>query len=153
MSVCFFKRCSKMNIRDLVSTRERDTSGVRTSSTSNLNLKAANIRLRVARTRVQRNRLSTNKVVARSDILGHSERALAAVSIEDLGTPGCGGAGVAVFCNLEKGASGCGGRIGDLGHVDKDWAIVGAADGGIGAGAVTRLGVHFYGEGRTGCCC
>lgn len=142
-----------MNIRDLVSAWEADTSRVRTSATGNLDLEAAHIRLGATCTSMQRKHLGTHKVVASSNVLGHRERALAAVGVEDLSAPGGSGALVAVLGDLEERACGRGRCIGDLCHVHQDGAVVGAADGGAGAFAVTGLGVQFYGERGAGCCC
>lgn len=143
----------KERVGDLVSTREANTGGVRASSTSDLDLEAAHVWLWVARTGVERKNLSTDKVVAGSDALGNSECALSAVGVEDFSTPGGSGALVAVFSDLEEGAGGGSCGVGNLGHVNQDRAVVGTADGGVGAGAIAGLGVQLYSEGGAGCCC
>lgn len=94
--------------------------------------------------------LSADEVVAGGDVLGDGERLLAAVGVEDLSAPGGSGALVAVLSDLEEGAAGGGLRVGDLGHVDEDGTVVGAANGRVGAGAVAGLGVHLDGEGGAG---
>lgn len=90
--------------------------------------------------------LSTNEVVARSDVGGHLERALAAIGIEYLGAPGGGATLVAIFGDLEEGASGGCGCVVNLGHIDQDGAVVDAADGLGSAVAIAWLTVHLYGE-------
>jgi len=133
------------NIPELVSTGEADTRRSRAATTSNLDLEARNIRLRLSSTSVQRNRLSTHKVVTRCQALGHSKGPLSAVGVQDLSTPGSGGTRVSVLGDLEE-RSRCGRLcVGHLGHVDQDGAVVVAADGGLAALAVSGLGVHFDG--------
>ena len=95
--------------------------------------------------------LSTDEVVTRSDALGDGERALPAVGVEDLGSPGSGGARVAILSNLEERTGGGGLCVGDLGHVDEDGAVVGTADSGLGALAVARLGMHLDSERAARC--
>lgn len=102
---------------------------------------------------MQCNGLSADEVVASGNVLGHREGTLAAVCVEDLGAPGWGCAFVAVLSDLEERASGGGGGVGDLGHVDEDGAVVGTADSRLGAVAVTGLSVKLYSEGGAGCCC
>jgi hypothetical protein len=107
---------------------------------------AAHIKLRPAARAggVQGDRLGTDEVVTRGDLAGDLERALAAVCVESVGTPGRGGRVVAKLVNLEPlpGTIGCGGIV-DLAHVDHDGAEVVAADGLIRAGPVVHLGVHL----------
>jgi hypothetical protein len=138
-------------VAERVATRERDTRGGCAASTSNLDLEARNVWLRLASTGVQRNSLSTDKVVTRSDVLGNSERTLSAVGVEDLGSPGSGGASVAVFCDLEERAAGGGFGVGDLGHVDENRTVVVATDRRRAALTITWLSVHLNGEGAAGC--
>lgn len=102
---------------------------------------------------MQRKNLSAHKVVASSNVLGHGECALAAVGVEDLGAPGGGCALVAVFGDLEERSGGGGCCVCDLGHVDEDGTVVGAADCLLRAGAVTGLGVKLYCERGAGCYC
>jgi hypothetical protein len=134
----------------LVRARERNTSRVRATSTSNLDLEASDVWLGLTNTGVQRKNLSTDEVVAGSDALGDGERALSAVGVEDLSSPGGDGAGVAIFCDLEERAAGGGFGIRHLGHVNENGAVVVATDGRRAACAVTRLGVHLNGEGTAG---
>ena len=93
---------------------------------------AAHIKLRpTARARgMQGNRLSTDEVVARGDLAGDLERALAAVRVEGVGAPGRRGRVVAELVDLEPlpGPIGRGGIV-DLAHVDHDGAEVVSANG------------------------
>lgn len=81
-----------------------------------------------------------------------SEGALAAVGVEDLGTPAGLSAVVRVLSDLEPvaGAIGSGGVV-DLGHVDHDRAEVVATDGLVVAAAVVGLLVHLNRQGTAGC--
>jgi len=94
--------------------------------------------------------LGANEVVTRSNVLGDSEGALAAVCVENLGSPGGGRALVAVLCDLEERARSRGFGVCNLGHVDHDGAVVGTTDGGLRACALVGLGVHFDSEGAAG---
>lgn len=102
---------------------------------------------------MQRNRLGAHQVIARRDLAGDGELALAAVLVERVGAPELGARVVPLLVDLEpreaRGARG--GGVGDLGHVDDDGAEVVAADGLAGAGAVVGLGVHLDGEAAAGC--
>jgi hypothetical protein len=100
---------------------------------------------------VQRNNLSADEVVSSSETLGHGERPLSAVRIEDLSAPRSSGARVAVFSDLEERCRLRRLRIGDLRHVDVYRAVVVAANGGLRAAARTGLRVHLDSEGTTGC--
>lgn len=93
------------------------------------------------------NGLSTDKVVTSSDVLGDGEGTLAAVGVEDLGSPGGGGSSVAVLCNLEEGAAGGGFGVCDLGHVDHDGSVMVSTNSGLAAAAVAVLCMHLNGEG------
>lgn len=143
-------RLAEDGVRQLVRAGEADTGRVRASATSDLDLEARHVGLGLSNAGVQSQNLRADEVVARGDVLGDREGSLAAVGVEDLGAPGGGGALVAVLGDLEEGARGGGGGVRDLRHVDQDGAVVGAADGGVGARAVTGLGVHLDGEGGAG---
>lgn len=72
------------------------------------------------------------------------EGALAAVGVEDLGTPASLSAVVGVLSDLEPVARAIGsGGVVDLGHVDHDRAEVVATDGLVVAAAVVGLLVHL----------
>lgn len=119
-------------VGELISTGKRNTGGVCASSTSDLDLEARYVRLGVSSTRMECKNLSTDEIVASSDALGNGESTLSAVGVEDLSAPGGSGALVAVLSDLEEGAAGGGGGIGDLSHVNKYGAVVGTADGRVG---------------------
>lgn len=140
-----------MSSPQLVGTREADTGRVRATATSDFDLHARHVRLRVLGTGVQRDSLSTDKVVASSEAGGDGEGSLSAVRVEDLSSPGRGGAGVAILGDLEKRSGRSGLGIRDLGHVDVHRAVVVSTDGGRSAAAVSGLGVHLDGEGASGC--
>ena len=137
-------------VGQLVRAGEADTSRVGASATGDLDLEARHVGLGVSGAGVQGQDLGADEVVARGDVLGDREGALAAVGVEDLRAPGGRAALVAVLGDLEEGAGGGGGGVGHLRHVDEDGAVVGAADGGVGARAVAGLGVHLDGEGGAG---
>jgi len=132
-----------------VCARERNSGRVCAAPTSDLDLEACNVWLRVSCTSVEGKNLGTNKVISRSDRLGNGEGLLSAVGIEDLSTPGSGSAGVAVLSHLEEGSRSSSLRIRNLRHVDVDGAVVVATDRRLAALAITRLSVHLNGKGTS----
>ena len=96
-------RLAEDRVRQLIRAREANTSRVRASAARDLDLEARHVGLGVSSAGVEGQDLGADEVVARSDVLGHREGALAAVGVEDLGAPGGGRALVAVLGDLEEG--------------------------------------------------
>jgi hypothetical protein len=136
------------DVRDLVSTREADTSWAGTAASCDLNLEAADVRLGLTSSGVQRDSLGADQVVTRGDALGNGESPLSAVCVKNLGAPSSGRASVSVFGNFEERTGGCSLCVSDLGHVNHDWPVVGAADSRLRARTLIGLRVHLYSQGR-----
>lgn len=96
---------------------------------------------------VESDGLGTEKVVAGGDVTRNGEALQTAALVDEIVGPGLVGLEVASLVNLEElaGAVGGGGVI-DGAKVDHDGAVVGAADGLLGAVAVVVL-VHLDGDG------
>lgn len=135
---------------------ERHARGVVGATARDGELVARNVELGTTSTArsMQGNSLSPQQIVTRRQVAGDADIHLAAVGIEVLGAPevvragATGGVlGPSVLEDLEEGgAAVSGGGVGDLGHVDQDRAVVGAADGFLAAVAGVVL-VHFDGYG------
>lgn len=135
----------KPGVRPGVRPRELDARRKRPArSAIDRQLVAGHVQLR--RKRVQRNDLCPEKIVPRGEGRGDGHVDAAAALVHVLGAPvvvvadARVGGGPGVLVDLEPGGRAVGGGgVGDGGEVDHCGAVVGAADGLAGAGAVTVL--------------
>jgi hypothetical protein len=74
-------------VAELVRSREHNTRRACGSGTSDLDLEAGHVRLGLASSGVKSNGFRSDEVIARGKRFGHSEGALAAVGVQDLGSP------------------------------------------------------------------
>ena len=100
---------------------------------------------------MQGNLLCAEKVVSWSKGLGNSEGVFATVGVEGLVSPCLRRWVVSFLANFEPRAGSVrGSGIGDLAHVNDNWAVMIASNGLFGATSAV-VSMHLYGNSLTGC--